>query len=699
MKKLTIFLIVAVAFLAYFYNTKDDFNSEKGGNSKVESSLLQSIGSDPFSFQSKKFITKKLKKLTIANEQCKERNLDFSSQVQNIHQVLIQALEFELKHGKSERDLLAYSNQYKTFYDRYDTLLLQAKVNIEKAKYNYTSSVDILNDWDGLSVINGFSSLNIPIIIQELQALEGKSNGLSMNLELDSDISKSDIYELLGNSENFNSYLESPLGINGSPVISPSILFVLTATQLDIDEFEQAVSLQTFTVNDVAVAIINNMPIEYLELLVTQTKSIEDMPLIVQGRYDSYKNLADIAASKHNVKLLKLLDRHGIQATNEPGIITAMDIAIINLPYEAKAYQNLESFPSKYLDTLNYLNIKGYKAHGMTYQNDNETVVHFAAPNRRNFQTFTVLDPELRGYLYQIELIDRSYNIHQISPDDSLVSNAIETMEFRKVALNDKSKSCESIRKKLLAEEGFADNRETYSLINEIKKNEVYITERLHEIDPVLVNLWRNSNATSRASLERNSNFIGLLKEGKYQQALDYSVSKPLTIQETDTLLMLLVQNIEDIAPIWNARVSPKPPSGLFAFRYLDTNKWELLKNEGFDFSIKDKFGNDMFLPSALNYPKAVEFLLNYGLKPDIEKLGLDALDILLEETYEKGRLNPSLGQILAEIKNFEPSHYSRVARIKKFLPDEYEKLIKINKKLEPLDEVKINRFRLSSLY
>ncbi len=699
MKKLTRFLIVAVALLAYVYLTKDDSNSEKEGNSNVEPNLVQTIGSAALSYQSKKFATKKLKKLTIANEQCKERSLDFSSQVQNIHQVLVQALEFELKQGKSERELLAYSNQYKTFYDGYDDLLLQAKVNIEKAKYNYTNSVDILGDWNGLSVINGFSSLNIPVIVQGLKTFEGKNNGLSMNLELDDSINKSDVYDLLDNSENFNTYLESPLGISSSPVISPSILFVLTATQLDIDEFKQAITLQSFTVNDVAIAIMNNMPNEYLELLITQTKSIEDLPVIAQGSYDSYKNLADIAASKHNVRLLTLLESYGVKATNEAGIITAMDIAIMNLPSGAEAYENLESFPDKYLDTLSYLYRKGYKAHGLTYQNDSETVVFFKAPNRRNLQISNILEPKLRDYLYQIELIDGSYNIHQLSPDDSLVSNAIETMEIRKAALNDKSKSCEDIRKELLAEEGFADNKEAYDMINDIKKSEEYIAERLHEIDPVLVNLWRDSNATSSVSLERDSNFISLLKEGKYQRALDYSASKPLTTQETDTLLMSLIQNIEDITPIWNARVSPKPPSGLFAFKYLDTEKWGLLMNEGFDFSIKDKFGNGMFLASVLNSPKAVKFLLDNGLKPETERLGLDALDLLLEETYEKGRLNPNLGQILDAIKSFEPSHYSRVARIKKFFPGEYEKLIKINKNLEPISEVQINRFRMSTLY
>jgi hypothetical protein len=688
-----------MAILVKIYFIKDNSQSIKELNNNIKKNSTQIIASNTLSLQSKKFATKKLKNLTMVSEQCKERTLDFSNQVENIHQVLIQALEFELKNGRTERELLAYSSQYKTFYDRYDALLLQAKINVEKEKYSYTNSVDILSDWNGLSVISGFSSLSTPIIVQGLKAFEGKSNGLTMNLELNNSINKSDIYNLLNNNENFNTYLESPLGISRSPVISPSILFVLTAKQLNINEFQQAVALQSFTVNDLAIAIMNNMPNEYLELLIPRTKSIEDFPIIAQGSYDSYKNLADLAASQHNVKLLALLDSYGITGTNEEGIITALDIAIMNLPIEAEAYQNVESFPDKYLDTLSYLNRKGYRAHGMTFQNDNETVVLFKAPNRRNFQISKILEPKLRDYLYQIELIDSSYNILQLSPDGSLVSNAIETMEIRKNALNDKSKSCEIIRKELLAEEGFADSHETYGLINDIRKSEEYIAEKLHEIDPVLVNLWRDSNATSTVSLERDSNFINLLQEGKYQQALDYSASKPLTTQETDTLLISLIQNIEDIIPIWNARVSPKPPSSLLAFKYLDAEKWKLLMTEGFNFSIKDEFENDIFLPAALNSPKVISFLLDNGFTPEFERSGVDVLDLLLDESYEKGQLHPSLTEILAEIKSLEPSHYSRVARIKKFYPSEYEKLIKLNKHFELSAEVKINRFRFSIRY
>ena len=693
MKKLILLLAILIALIIYIYPTK---STESTNNvNDVTSSLSDNVPTEIFQFSNKEFASQKLKELTIANAQCKERNLDFSQQVNNIHQILIQALEHELRNGKTERELLSYSKQYKTFYNRYDNLLLQAKTKIEKEKYNFTTSVDILNDWSGLSVINNFSVINTPIIVQSLKAFEGMSNGLSMGLELDNEVSKSDIFALLENDENFNTYLESPLGINGSPVLSPSILFVLTGSNLNIEEFKQAVSLRNFNVNDVAVAVMNNLPFEYLELLINQAVSIEDMPIIAQGRYDSYTNLADLAASTHNVKLLQLMETYGVHPTNEQGVITGLDIAIMNLPNKDDAYVNAESFPDKYLDTINYLIEKGYKAHGSHYQMDKETIISFKAPNRRSFQSSKALTPDLKKALHQIELVDSSYNLNQVLPDNSLVSKAIESMALRKATLNDKSKSCESIRKELLAEEGFLDHSETYDLIKRISQGDGNTAERLHDIDPVLVNLWRETESSHSVSKESHSDFITMLQEQKFQDALDYSSSTPLTKVETDTLLISLLQNTESIIPIWNARVAFAPPSGLLAFKHLPFEKWKSLKNERFDFSIKDSFGNDLFLPAALNSPEAVQLLLDFGLIPEVNELGLDVLDLLLEDSYENGRLNRSLSLIVSEVEMFEPSHYSRVARIKKYFPEEYKKLVQLSSKFMVESEIEVNQFRL----
>ncbi len=692
MKKLILLLAIVIALIIYIYPTKSTESTNNAND--VTSALSDNVPTEVFQFSNKEFASQKLKELTIANAQCTERSLDFSRQVNNIHQILIQALEHELRNGKTERELLSYSNQYKTFYTRYDELLLQAKIKIEKEKYDFTTSVDILNDWSGLSVINNFSVINIPIIVQSLKAFEGKSNGLSMSLELANEISKSDVFALIENDENFNTYLESPLGINGSPVLSPSILFVLTGSSLNIKEFKQAVSLKNFNVNDVAVAVMNDLPYEYLELLIKQSVSIEQMPIIAQGRYDSYANLADLAASTHNVKLLQLLETYGVQPTNEQGTITGLDIAIMNLPDNPDIYIDPENIHEKYLATINYLVEKGYKAHGSAYQMDDETVIDFKAPNRRNFHSSKVLMPDFKKALHQIELIDKSYIIEQVLADNSLISKAIETMELRKRALNNKSKSCGSIRKELLAEEGFLDLAETYDLIKRITKEDGNTAERLHEIDPVLVNLWRDSQSNLSANKEEKSDFITMLQNGNYQGAIDYSSSTPLTEFETNTLLFSLFWNIDNIIPIWNARITPIPPSSLYAFKDLPFEKWESLEVEKFDFYIKDKFGNDLFSPAALNSPKAVQLLLDLGLTPEMGVLGLDVLDLLLENSYDSGKLNKSLSLIIPEVEVIERSHYSRIARIKKFFPEEYKKLVQLNSKLALKNEIELNQFR-----
>lgn len=691
MKKL-VFTITILVILLYLYTTK---NISTSTDTPVSAStLLENSPVEAFPFSNKNFSTEKIKKLTISNEQCKQRSLDFGRQVDNINHILVQALEHELRSGKSERELLAYSGQYEVFYVGFDDLLRQAITNIEKEKYNFTSSVEILNEWKGLSVLKNFSAITTPVIVQALTAFDSSFTNTKIGLGLDSDVNKSDILALLDNDGNFNTYLESPLGIGGSPVLSPSILFLLTAEHLTLEEFKQAISQKDFNVNDMAIAVKNDLPIEYLEALIKQTRSIEDMPTFELSKYESYNNLADVASSMHNVKLLKLLEQYGVHPTNELGIITGLDIAILNLPRKKEFYLNSEDLPEKYIDTINYLMSKGYRAHGSRYELNNETAIFFAAPNRRNLQTINVLEPNLKSALHQIDLIDGSYGIEQAKTDNQLISRAIETMELRKQALSDKSKSCESIKKELLAEEGFLDQSETNALIEKISQEGSDFAEKLHEIDPALVNLWRSWSSNRDINAEKNSKFINLLRTRKYQDAFEYSASTALTEFETDTLLYFLVRDLKNLAPIWNARVTATPPSNLIAFKYIPFATWQSLDQEGFDFSIKDKFGNDLFPPAALNSPQTIEFLLSKNLKPAMGSLGVDVLDLLLENTYETGKLNENVRHIITEVEKIEPSHLARIARIKKYFPEEYEKLIKINNKFLLNNEVEINRFR-----
>jgi len=693
MKKLIGFLAVGIAFIACFYLLGSSDNKKVDKPEPLEANTKTVIDNTDASVKNETPITQKVKELKIAKTQCKQKNANFLADVSDIHQELIQALEQELNQGKTDRELLAYSNQYRTFYKNYNDLLLLAKMNIEKPKYNYTKSSEILLKWNGLSVINGFSPENIPNIVEKLKEIEGVLSGLTMTLPLAENINKSDIYALLDNDQ-FNTYLESAIGIEHSPVVSPSILFLLTATHLELDEFNQAISFHSFNVNDVAIAILNDMPIEYLSALIAKTEAINDMPIIGLGNSDSFNNLADLAASKHNLGLLKLLEKHGVKGTNEENIITAMDIAIMHLPLDAKAYQDLDNFPQKYLDTLTYLHNKGYPAHGKSAQHNDEIEVFFKAPNRRQFYISNVLEPKLKAQLYKVELIERIRGVKQTPADQSLLSKVIQNVNIKVQAENDKSDRCVSIKEDLLAAEGFAKYQEANEIIKEIKKMNGDIAQSLHEIDPSLVNLWHRRNLPYIASNE--SEFLDLISQEKYQRALEYSMTKPLTIKETDWLLQSIFNNVDSILPIWRARTSPTPPSNLFFFKRANLDHWQALMDAGFDFTIRDQLGNDIFLPAVLHSPEVVKLLLDKGYSPEFEGLGLDALDLLLEDSYKIGKLNPSFDLIIKQNKNFEPGHYARVERIKQYLPDEYKKLIAFNINLATKDGTKINRFRLN---
>ena len=698
MKKRVVLLVFVIVILAYFYFPNGNF-VDKTADSKAPLYPVDAIASkDVFPFSSRHFASKKLEQLTLADAQCQEHQKDFSASVQSTLGILVSALEHELRNGKSMRDLLAYDEQFNTYYSSFYDLLQKAKLNIEREKYRFTESVEILNHWSGLSVVNGLSAVNIPFIVEAIAIVGADNISINMRLHLKADISKSEVRALLENDDHFNTYLESIFTIDDVP-LSPSTLFVLSATHLELDEFREVVSLKSFTVNDIAVAMKSGMPFDYLALLVEQTESIEDMPAIIETRFEAYENLADLAAATHNVDMLKLLKSFGVRPTNEPGIFTGLDRAISNLPKDKSAYADLSRLPEKYVQTIRYLVSEGYMAHGTAFSDEEQVSVNFRSPYGRLFSSSYVLSPELKDVLHGIELLDSRDRVAQISNDGSLVSKAIEAIEIKKAVLNENMESCHSIAEALLAEEGFAAGTETYDLINQLAK-EGNVAQNLHRIDPVLVNLWRrNTREESAYSRNADSGFIDWLNEKNYQQALNYSAGTPLTENETSHLLSALVFNTENALPIWQARVNETAPSELLVFTRLPIEKWHYLMNEGFDFSAKDKWGGDFFRAAGLHSTEAVQLLLDNGFSPNLDNLGVDVIDLLLEDSYEKGRLNPSLALILENVEKLEESHYSRIARLQKFFPSEYQKLIALHERLVPPEGTKMNRFRLNNLW
>ncbi|MGS0826931.1 hypothetical protein ACVBIO_14065 [Shewanella sp. 0m-8] len=701
--KLLVISCVTISIIGGYYVYSRD-SSEKKLAQNISPTIYTPVSINEITVQqqtikaplsNKTFQKTKLQQLSSAHAQCQRRFHNFSEQVTDVHSGIIAALEQELRQGKTERELLSFQSQYQTFYDSYQDLLIEAKINIEKNKYSITRASSILKDWSGMSVIEGVNVDTIDVLVTALKPLENEQHGLGMSISLAHDINKADIYALLDNNDNFTTYLASPLSIRDSPVLSPSILFILTAEYLNLEEYKQVVTLQSFTVNDVAVALKNNMATEYLFPLLEQTQSLTDFPIFAQGQFDTYENLADIAVANFNVDALALLNKYGVKPINEPGILTAMDIAILNLPRSDAEYIKLKSDANKMLDTLSYLKVQGYKAHGSISLNG--TGISFSPPPKGFFHSDMVSNAKLKSLLNSIPLIDKSFNVKQREVDDSVISLAIVEAKNKQMTMKRKSEQCASVKQQLLAEQSFEGRDRAYDIIDEIKKDPEHIKERLHEIDPVLVGIWQELELNyKRAPLNSDSSdrFKRLLADGKTEQALEYNEQTPLTQSQTDALFHYILHVDIEFLSAWNVRISPQMPSNLLPLKALPIEKWQDLLHQGFDFSIIDQSGNDVFMAAALHSPQAIQFLVDNNFKLNSDKYGLDALDLLLELSSENGQLHESLPKLIPLYPKFRASHYARVARIKKFLPEEYQQLITIDNALTPIAGTELNTFR-----
>jgi len=649
----------------------------------------------------KKYGSKEIEDLVLIREQCVSKSRKLRSQNKNPRLRVLKALEQELKQGTSIRELLSYSGQYITYYVGYAGLLLKAQINIEKAKYDIAPSISILNEWKGLSVLEGYDASTIATLVDSYE--DSSILRLSFSLDEDTKNIKLKLDALLNNGNKFTTYLESPFA--GGSAISPAMLFVLTAKHLTIDEFKVAISGHSFTVNEVAVAINNNMPQEYLTALIDNTQNIRDMPIFVQDDGEFYYNLADLAVSVHNVELLKLLAGKGVTPTNEEGILTGMDIAIANLPYAEKHYQDLSQFPKKYINTLAYLHKKGYRAHVSRHSEIDAESIHFRAPNSKHFYSQSVKEPELQALLQRVEIIENSTHIQQVEENESILSNTLRAYRLEIGHLNSQEKACRTVKEDLLVAEHFYSWNMARAVIRRVMKNNnenTNIAALLHDIDPVLIYIWHSMTMHSnsmKAGYGKKSEFDELMSKDSTQNILDYSASLPLTQQETDYLFSSVLASPKKYVAIWNARTAPLQPSSLLKFSKLAMTKWQNLQEEGFDFAITDTWGNDLFFPAMLNSEEAVSFLLNEDLSPDFETTGLDILDLALENSYRHGKLDPKVFQALSLTQKIEASHYSRIARLQKFFPKEYKKLIDGNDLLIPAENTELNKYQFSSFF
>ncbi|MDC9503703.1 MULTISPECIES: cupric reductase [unclassified Pseudoalteromonas] len=691
MKRILFGIVIITALAVYFFQTQPHSVAvEQAAQVKPATSEASVVNKKQPNEDSPLQVVNKLKKQISL---CRDQSQQQSNKVQTLNQSLVSFFVSELKKGTSVSTLLKYTDLSKINQRTYIALLKDAIIAEQKQQLNITSSLNELANWQGIEAIKGFTNDKVKEMIQQLGDNKHNPPGLTLSVPLDENVQKETLYALLSNTDTFTTYSKTFIKLEGSEVISPATLFVLNANKFTPKEFEQAISSNQFTVNEVATAIKNDIPNEYIIALLQQVPVLDAMPLYEKNTV--LYNLADIAVSKFNLPLVKVLQTKGVTPTNEPGLFTGLDVAIVNLPKSGNL--TLAPLDTKHTQLLDYLKKRGYKAHSGNANEDlNSKGVFFV--NDFIYQQGAYINkqdnPAQYAYFSPISKINNNALPQITEPDNSDVALFLVDLKQQKAQLNNKRQNCELLQQQLKDTEQLHTVMQAYDKVQQVKnKHGSNFVRVLHDIDPVLVNYWWSSLSNQLSNDRSQSTFNEYLSKKEYQKAYEYSLSTVLTQAETDTLFSLLLLNPDDLITTWQNRINPKPPRELTRLSRFSLNHWQALAQAGFDFSITDIHGRDVYTQAASSSVEAVQFLIDNKIPADPSKLGVDILDLALEQSYTKGELSPMIPLALQLVEKFEPNHLARVARLKMFYPAIYQQLIQLNPALKPAQGTELNHY------
>ncbi|MDO6634821.1 cupric reductase [Pseudoalteromonas carrageenovora] len=689
MKKILFGIVTITALAVYFFQTQPH-SAEQAEQVKPTTTEPNVDNKEQPNEDSPQQVVNKLKKQISL---CRDQSQQQSTKVQTLNQSLVSFFVSELKKGTSVSTLLKYTNLSNINQRKYIALLKDAIVAEQKQQLNITSSLNELANWQGIETIKGFTNDKVKEMIQQLGDNNHSPSGFTLSVPLDENVQKETLYALLSNTDTFTTYVQSFIKLEGSEVISPATLFVLNANKFSLKEFEQAISSNQFTVNEVATAIKNDIPNEYIIALLQQVPVVDAMPLYEKNTV--LYNLADIAVSKFNLPLVKALQTKGITPTNEPGLFTGLDVAIVNLPKSGNL--TLAPLDAKHTQLLDYLKKRGYKAHSGNANEDlNSKGVFFV--NDFIYQQGAYINkqdnPAQYAYFSPIGKINNNALPQITEPDNSEISQLLLETQHKKEELDSTPRNCSQLFKKLFAAQKLAQNSDAYAKVREIEKEYGSNFENiLQDIDPVLVNYWWNTIDRRTSSDRSDSVFREYLATKEVQKALEYTQTTLLNQTETNVLFIRLLENPYDLMPIWDSRTLPIPPTDLVRLSWLSLEQWQALAEAGFDFSITDIHGRDVYTQAASSSVEAVQFLIDNKIPTVPSKLGVDILDLALEQSYTKGELTPMIPLALQLVEKFEPNHLARVARLKMFYPEVYQQLIQLNPALKPAQGTELNHY------
>lgn len=502
--------------------------------------------------------------------------------------------------------------------------------------------------------------------------------------------SPADLARSLAADEDFQVFVPTGLGTwNGSSLVSPSLLFMQLGSKIPIKQFKQLIAGKTFSPLEIAVAMQSNLPEEHLLQLLAQGRDLQKFP----AGYHNYQtrtpvwNLADIAAMLWQPAVLKALKHQGVVPSNIEGVVTGLDFALFTEPSRhlelEKNAELQKQLKQAQRDTVAYLLSEGYWAHG--YQND-EGKWRFGNNflNAIRFQAEDILALLPAGT--PATVFRRAEVTPQPVPAGTALADWVQAQNQLNAAAAQVQQQCTAAKQQLLEQEALLSRDDIQDKIftwRDGKPMAELALPFLHQQDPAwLAWHWQMGGARQ---LEADEKLKDELAEHLHDPAeLTAYLQKTELDSGTTAWLLMEIVHQPDLLAAFNQRFAPRAPAYLYpVFSLQADTELKALLDAGYDLSLQDLYGRNLYMWAFRASPEAVLLMLHHGVSPFAQPLGPDALDLALEASYLQRELHPALPQILAQLTDAEPSHLARLQRLALYRPDLYQAILKIKPDLQ----------------
>lgn len=423
---------------------------------------------------------------------------------------------------------------------------------------------------------------------------------------------------------------------------------ILLMLALHQQQFDKALTGLRFLPRDYSGLLGEQLSAQQLEKLLQQTDDL-------QSRHNML-NLADLAVYHFRDDLLPLLARYQVLPSRQDGLFSALDFAFSSTWRKKGWDDNLRR--QRQQATIQFLQNLGYPLHGE---------LNTAKNGRAFLQVSAVVEP--RFISYDEDLIDLA-KAQQLLPLHSLpASEALRVLLKQYQQLDQQQQqikaACQAEQDAELTAQGLWPESEVVNQLDRLEQlhSPGELPQLLHQLDPALLAFYWQQQDT-----ELLVQFGVPGTEAEFVKVIN---NNPDPEHAAALLLALSIQ------PKW----AKHWPNGLAVSTlenmqtYEGTKHWQVMQQHGFDLSITDTKGRNLYPLAFADSAEAVSLLINAKVPLQQNSLGPDALDLALDASYLRQQLHPALFYILQETERLEPSHLARLKRLQQYWPALFQQL------------------------